>query len=154
MVQLILDTYITGLRDVEKSLENNAGSMERPSSLVLSRTHHEHYLHNVMVVQVRQNVIYDMALLANRTLNVRSFDGQLIHLFPKHGPKFAITCYSHSHSKKCTFTILIMIHIVNYLQTEFDRYFTDWIFNPEHTTFTSKYIFFELDEQKQSAYSF
>jgi len=40
---------------------------------------------------------------------------------------------------KCTLTIVIMIHIINCQQSEFERYFTDWIVNPG-----------TLDEQKHS----
>ena len=64
--------------------------------------------------------------------NFRSVDGQLIHRYPRHEPKFAILG-SHitynTHSMKCTLTIIIKIHIINYQRTEFERYFTDWIAN-------------------------
>ena len=90
--------------------------------------------------------------IGERNLNLRSFDGQLIHLFQRHGPKFAILgsyITYYYHSRKCTLSIVIMILIINCQQTEFEP-LTLQIGSStrEHTAFTSKYILSELDEQK------
>ena len=46
-------------------------------------------LWNVLVVWDQQNIIYELAWLANRNLIFCSFDGQHINRFLRHGSKFA-----------------------------------------------------------------
>jgi len=57
-----------------------------------------------------------------------------------------------THSMKCQLTILIMIHIINCQQSEFERYFTDWIINPGTQHWLQNAYFLIRWTEPQSAY--